>query len=70
MRVRGTVKWFNDAKGYGLVTPDGGERDCFVHHSAIEGEGFGSLKEGEAVEFEMVDGEKGPAASTVTKVEA
>ncbi len=69
MRLKGTVKWFNDAKGYGFITPESGERDCFVHYSAIQGEGFRSLKEGEPVEFEVVDGEKGPSASSVTKVE-
>ena len=67
MRTQGTVKWFNDAKGYGFIEPDGGERDCFVHHSAIQGEGFKSLDEGERVEFDMVDGEKGPAAENVAR---
>jgi len=70
MRITGKVKWFNDAKGYGFITPDGGENDCFVHYSAIEGTGFRSLKEGDAVEFEMVDGQKGPSAQNVTKIEA
>jgi CspA family cold shock protein len=70
MRITGKVKWFNDAKGYGFITPDGGEKDCFVHYSAIEGSGFRSLKEGDAVEFEMVDGQKGPSAQNVTKMEA
>jgi cold shock protein len=69
MRTQGTVKWFNDAKGYGFIEPDGGERDCFVHHSAIEGEGFKSLAEGERVEFDMVDGEKGPAAENVAALQ-
>lgn len=68
MRTQGTVKWFNDAKGFGFIQPDDGERDCFVHHSAIQGEGFRSLAEGERVEFEMVDGQKGPAAENVAKV--
>lgn len=68
MRTQGTVKWFNDAKGFGFIQPDGGERDCFVHHSAIQGEGFKSLGEGERVEFDMVDGQKGPAAENVARL--
>jgi CspA family cold shock protein len=64
----GVVKWFNDGKGYGFITPDDGEKDCFVHYSAIQGSGFRSLKEGERVEFEMVQGEKGPAAESVVKL--
>ncbi len=67
-RVQGTVKWFNDAKGFGFITPEGGERDCFVHHSAIQADGFRSLAEGDKVEFEIVDGAKGPAAQNVMKV--
>ena len=51
MRMTGTVKWFNDAKGFGFITPENGQKDCFVHHSAIQGRGFKSLAEGERVEF-------------------
>ncbi len=68
MRITGTVKWFNDGKGYGFITPEGDDRDCFVHHSAIQAEGFKSLAEGDRVEFEIVQGQKGPAAESVVKV--
>jgi CspA family cold shock protein len=67
-RVTGTVKWFNDAKGYGFITPENGSKDCFVHHTAIKADGFRSLSEGERVEFDIVEGAKGPAAENVTKV--
>ncbi|MGI8973917.1 MAG: transcription antiterminator/RNA stability regulator CspE [Gaiella sp.] len=61
----GTVKWFNDAKGYGFITPDDGGKDLFVHHSGIVGNGFKSLAEGAKVEFEAEQGEKGPQARNV-----
>ena len=66
--MQGTVKWFNDAKGFGFITLEDGSKDCFVHHSAIQGEGFKSLMEGDRVEFEVVQGEKGPAAENVTRI--
>jgi len=68
MRTTGTVKWFNDAKGFGFITPEGGQKDCFVHHSAIQGSGFKTLAEGERVEFDIVQGAKGPAAENVVKL--
>ena len=64
----GTVKWFNDAKGYGFITPDGGGKDVFVHHTAVQMEGFRSLAEGQKVEFETTEGPKGPQAANVRKV--
>ena len=68
MRIAGTVKWFNDQKGFGFITPDGGAKDCFVHHTAIQSQGFRTLAEGDRVEFEIVQGTKGPAAENVTKI--
>ncbi len=68
MRTTGTVKWFNDQKGFGFITPDEGEKDCFVHHSAIQSDGFRSLNEGDRVEFDLVQGTKGPAAEKVVRL--
>jgi CspA family cold shock protein len=64
--VEGTVKWFNDAKGFGFIEQEGG-KDVFVHHSAIQSDGFKSLQEGERVSFDVVDGAKGPSAANVVK---
>ena len=65
---QGTVKWFNADKGYGFIAPDDGTADVFVHHSAIQGNGFKSLVEGSKVEFEAGEGAKGPEATNVTAV--
>jgi CspA family cold shock protein len=65
--LQGTVKWFNNAKGYGFIGRDNGA-DIFVHFSAISGEGYKSLVEGDRVEFEIVQGQKGPQAANVTKI--
>lgn len=61
----GTVKWFNDAKGYGFIVPNGGGDDIFVHHTNIEGTGFKTLAEGQAVKFETEEGQKGMSATNV-----
>ena len=68
MRTKGTVKWFNTEKGFGFITPENGGKDCFVHQSAIQAEGFRSLAEGDRVEFDPVEGQKGPAAGNVVRV--
>jgi CspA family cold shock protein len=66
--ANGTVKWFNDSKGYGFIAPDEGSKDLFVHHSSISGDGFKSLAEGARVEYEQREGAKGPEATNVTLV--
>jgi CspA family cold shock protein len=65
--IEGTVKWFNDSKGFGFIEQDGGA-DVFVHHTAINADGFKSLQEGARVQFEIVDGAKGPSAENVTQL--
>ena len=64
--ITGTVKWFNESKGYGFITPSDGSPDVFVHFSVIEGDGFKTLNEGQTVQFEMQRSEKGPQATRVT----
>ena len=64
----GTVKWFNDDKGFGFITPDEGSKDLFVHHTAISGSGFRSLAEGAKVSFDVEQGPKGPSAANVTTI--
>ena len=66
--MKGTVKWFSDQKGYGFITPEDGSKDVFVQHSAIQGDGFRSLRDGQSVEFEVSQGPKGPQATNVTKL--
>ncbi len=67
-RITGTVKWFNGEKGYGFITRDDGGKDAFVHYSAIQGNGFKSLEEGDRVEFTVEQGQKGPQAKDVVKL--
>lgn len=66
--ITGTVKWFNDAKGFGFITPQDGSKDVFVHHSAIQGDGFKSLAEGQSVTFDVEQGAKGPSAVNLQSV--
>jgi CspA family cold shock protein len=66
--ITGTVKWFNDSKGFGFITPQDGSRDVFVHHSSIQGNGFKSLAEGQQVQFEVEQGQKGPSAVKVQTI--
>ncbi len=67
-RIQGTVKWFNSTKGFGFISPDDASKDVFVHHSAIQMEGYKELDENDRVEFEVEQGEKGPAAVRVIKI--
>jgi len=67
-KEKGTVKWFNSSKGYGFIQRESGDGDVFVHHSAINGEGFHTLNEGDRVEFVVTQGQKGPAASDVSVI--
>ena len=68
-RIKGVVRWFNDDRGYGFITPDGGAKDCFVHHSQIQGQkGRRKLEDNDVVEFEIEQAEKGPAAVNVTVI--
>jgi len=66
--AQGTIKWFSDQKGYGFITPEGGKKDVFVHFSALQGDGFKSLTEGQMVSFDITDGPKGEQATNVVKL--
>ncbi len=68
--AKGTVKWFNDAKGFGFIEGEGIEKDILVHHTSIQAEGFRSLSEGDEVEFEVTEGPKGPKAENVVRAQA
>ena len=68
MRSKGTVKWFDDQKGFGFITPEGGGKDLFVHHTGINAQGFKTLTEGAEGEFDVVQGQKGPAAEGVVQL--
>jgi CspA family cold shock protein len=68
MTMKGKVKWFNDQKGYGFITPEDGSADVFVHHTSILGEGFKTLAENQTVEFEVLQSDKGPKAANVQKL--
>jgi CspA family cold shock protein len=70
LMATGSVKWFNDSKGYGFIQADGTDRDVFVHYTAIQSEGFKTLAEGQRVDFELVEGPKGPQASNVLRAAA
>jgi len=68
-KIKGNVKWFNESKGVGFITPEDGSKDVFVHFSAIQGNGFKTLTEGQRVEFEITNGAKGPSAADVTAIQ-
>ena len=68
MRITGTVKWFDDTRGFGFIARQNGDKDCFVHHSAIQSNGYQALAEGERVEFDVVQGQGGPAAGNVIRL--
>lgn len=67
-KIKGNVKWFNESKGFGFITPENGSKDVFVHFSAIQSNGFKTLTEGQSVEFEITDGAKGPSAANVMAI--